>query len=138
VVERFLAKEEVASSNLVSRLKFNSFPARRVLMLPASARLFACGTSRDIREAIEMHLEGLREDGLPTPEPITKVENIEVTPEREAVWRPHDEIRYKDHRRNRQQRCHDGSSHRRGDSGSETVAGDKPDLAHDCFLFFGP
>ena len=31
-----------------------------------------------IREAIEFHLEGLREDGSPIPPPSSKVEYIEV------------------------------------------------------------
>ena len=33
---------------------------------------------RLIREAIEMHLEGLAEDGLPIPEPSSRVEYVEV------------------------------------------------------------
>ena len=33
---------------------------------------------RLIREAIELHLEGLAEDGLPIPEPSSRVEYIEV------------------------------------------------------------
>lgn len=32
-----------------------------------------------IREAIEFHLEGMREDGLPIPTPQSKVEYIDVT-----------------------------------------------------------
>jgi predicted RNase H-like HicB family nuclease len=31
-----------------------------------------------IREAIEFHLEGLREDGSPIPSPSSKVEYVEV------------------------------------------------------------
>jgi predicted RNase H-like HicB family nuclease len=31
-----------------------------------------------IREAIEFHLEGLRDDGLPIPTPRSSVESIEV------------------------------------------------------------
>ena len=31
-----------------------------------------------IREAIEFHLEGLREDGLPTPPPSSRVDYVEV------------------------------------------------------------
>jgi predicted RNase H-like HicB family nuclease len=31
-----------------------------------------------IREAIEFHLDGLREDGLPIPPPLSKVEYVEV------------------------------------------------------------
>ena len=31
-----------------------------------------------IREAIEFHLEGMREDGLPVPEPSSKVEYVDV------------------------------------------------------------
>jgi predicted RNase H-like HicB family nuclease len=31
-----------------------------------------------IREAIELHLEGLAEDGLPVPEPTSQVEYVEV------------------------------------------------------------
>ena len=31
-----------------------------------------------IREAIEFHLEGLREDGLPIPHPSSQVEYIEI------------------------------------------------------------
>ena len=33
----------------------------------------------NIREAIELHLEGLREDGEPIPEPTTVAREIEVT-----------------------------------------------------------
>jgi predicted RNase H-like HicB family nuclease len=33
---------------------------------------------RDICEAIKFHLEGLREDGLPTPEPTAICETVEV------------------------------------------------------------
>jgi len=32
-----------------------------------------------IREAIEFHLEGMRDDGLPIPPPRSRVEYIEVT-----------------------------------------------------------
>jgi predicted RNase H-like HicB family nuclease len=32
----------------------------------------------EIREAIEFHIEGLREDGLPIPEPASKVEYVDV------------------------------------------------------------
>ena len=31
-----------------------------------------------IREAIEFHLEGLREDGLPIPAPASRVEYVEI------------------------------------------------------------
>ena len=31
-----------------------------------------------IREAIEMHLDGLREDGTPIPPPVTRVEYVDV------------------------------------------------------------
>jgi predicted RNase H-like HicB family nuclease len=34
---------------------------------------------RDIRDAIELHLEGLREDGLPIPKPDSVVEYVEVS-----------------------------------------------------------
>jgi predicted RNase H-like HicB family nuclease len=33
---------------------------------------------RLIREAVELHLEGLREDGLPIPEPSSSSEYVEV------------------------------------------------------------
>jgi predicted RNase H-like HicB family nuclease len=33
---------------------------------------------REIREAIEFHIEGLREDGLPIPQPASIVEYLEV------------------------------------------------------------
>ncbi|HTC87369.1 MAG TPA: type II toxin-antitoxin system HicB family antitoxin [Bryobacteraceae bacterium] len=33
---------------------------------------------RNIREAIELHIEGLREDGEPIPEPLTAVAYIEL------------------------------------------------------------
>ena len=36
-------------------------------------------TERTIREAIELHVTGMREDGLPVPEPSSQVEYIEVT-----------------------------------------------------------
>jgi predicted RNase H-like HicB family nuclease len=31
-----------------------------------------------IREAIEFHLEGLRQDGAPIPEPASRVEYVEI------------------------------------------------------------
>ncbi len=34
--------------------------------------------TRLIREAIEMHLEGMVEDGTPIPEPSSRVEYIEI------------------------------------------------------------
>ena len=36
-------------------------------------------TETGIREAIELHLEGMREDGLPIPTPQSKVEYIDIT-----------------------------------------------------------
>ena len=36
-------------------------------------------TESEIREAIEFHLEGIREDGLPIPTPQSKVEYIDIT-----------------------------------------------------------
>jgi predicted RNase H-like HicB family nuclease len=33
----------------------------------------------EIREAIEFHLEGLREDGLPIPQPDSRVEYVDVS-----------------------------------------------------------
>jgi predicted RNase H-like HicB family nuclease len=35
-------------------------------------------TEREIRQAIEFHLRGMREDGLPIPEPTIQVEYVEV------------------------------------------------------------
>ena len=35
-------------------------------------------TEKTIREAIEFHLSGLHEDGLPAPEPSSRVEYVEV------------------------------------------------------------
>ncbi len=35
-------------------------------------------TKRNIQEAIEFHLEGMREDGLPVPEPTTVVATVEI------------------------------------------------------------
>ena len=34
--------------------------------------------SRNAREAVAFHIEGLREDGLPVPEPQTSAEFVEV------------------------------------------------------------
>jgi len=36
-------------------------------------------TERLLREAIELHLEGMREDGTPIPEPSSIVEYVEVS-----------------------------------------------------------
>jgi predicted RNase H-like HicB family nuclease len=36
-------------------------------------------TEHLIREAVELHLNGLREDGLPIPQPSSRVEYVEVT-----------------------------------------------------------
>jgi predicted RNase H-like HicB family nuclease len=57
----------------------NSFGAY-VPDLPGCA---AVGESREevlqlIREAVEFHLEGLREDGQPIPEPSSSIEYVEV------------------------------------------------------------
>lgn len=35
-------------------------------------------TERRIREAIEIHIEGLREDGLPVPKPSCRVDYVEI------------------------------------------------------------
>ncbi len=35
-------------------------------------------TESQIREAIEFHLEGLREDGAPIPQPSSRVEYIDI------------------------------------------------------------
>jgi predicted RNase H-like HicB family nuclease len=35
-------------------------------------------TQQNIREAVAMHIEGLREDGLPLPEPQTQAEFVEA------------------------------------------------------------
>ena len=35
-------------------------------------------TERLLREAIELHVEGMREDGLPIPDPSCQVEYLEV------------------------------------------------------------
>jgi predicted RNase H-like HicB family nuclease len=35
-------------------------------------------TEKEIREAIEFHLDGLREDGEPLPEPLCQVEYVDV------------------------------------------------------------
>ncbi len=35
-------------------------------------------TEQAIREAIEFHLDGLKEDGLPIPAPSSRVEYVEV------------------------------------------------------------
>lgn len=35
-------------------------------------------TEREIQEAIRFHLEGLRADGLPIPEPSSRVEYVDV------------------------------------------------------------
>ena len=35
-------------------------------------------TETQIQEAIQLHLRGMREDGLPIPEPSSQVEYIEV------------------------------------------------------------
>jgi predicted RNase H-like HicB family nuclease len=43
----------------------------------AAARTRA-GTERLIREAIEFHLEGMREDGEPIPKPTTGVQLVDV------------------------------------------------------------
>ena len=35
-------------------------------------------TERMLRQAIEMHIEGMREDGIPAPEPSCQVRYVEV------------------------------------------------------------
>ena len=37
-------------------------------------------TEREMNEAIEFHLRGMREDGLPIPVPSVQVEYIELVP----------------------------------------------------------
>jgi len=36
-------------------------------------------TRREIGEAIALHIEGMREDGVPPPEPSSKVEYVDVS-----------------------------------------------------------
>ena len=36
-------------------------------------------TERRLREAIEIHVQGLRKDGLPVPEPSSVVDYVEVS-----------------------------------------------------------
>ena len=38
-------------------------------------------TIKNIKEAMEFHIEGLIEDGIPIPEPRSYAENIEITAE---------------------------------------------------------
>ena len=35
-------------------------------------------TEKEIREAIELHIAGLREDGVPVPQPSSRVDYVEV------------------------------------------------------------
>jgi predicted RNase H-like HicB family nuclease len=35
-------------------------------------------TEKEIREAIDLHLRGMREDGLPIPEPSSSVDYVEI------------------------------------------------------------
>ena len=35
-------------------------------------------TERELQEAVEFHLEGMRADGLPIPEPSSQVDYLEV------------------------------------------------------------
>ena len=35
-------------------------------------------TERQIREAIEFHIAGLREDGIPVPQPASRVDYVDV------------------------------------------------------------
>ncbi|HEX3144342.1 MAG TPA: type II toxin-antitoxin system HicB family antitoxin [Pyrinomonadaceae bacterium] len=35
-------------------------------------------TEKEIREAIDLHLRGIREDGLPIPEPSSSVDYVEI------------------------------------------------------------
>ena len=35
-------------------------------------------TEREIREAIELHIEGMIEDGLPVPQPTSIVQYVEI------------------------------------------------------------
>jgi len=34
--------------------------------------------THDMAEAIQMHIDGMKEDGLPIPEPMTQVEYVEI------------------------------------------------------------
>jgi predicted RNase H-like HicB family nuclease len=36
-------------------------------------------TEKNLREAIEFHIDGMRDDGLPIPEPSVKVDYVEVS-----------------------------------------------------------
>jgi predicted RNase H-like HicB family nuclease len=35
-------------------------------------------TEKEIREAVDLHLRGMREDGLPIPEPSSSVDYIDI------------------------------------------------------------
>jgi predicted RNase H-like HicB family nuclease len=57
--------------------------SNRAAYVPDRPGCVATGESEEevnrlIREAIELHLEGLEEDGLPIPQPSSRVEYVEV------------------------------------------------------------
>ena len=41
---------------------------------------------REIREAIELHLEGMREDGDPIPQPSSSVQYVEIANPQPAIF----------------------------------------------------
>lgn len=59
-------------------------PSNYAAYVPDLPGCIATGATRDevmdnIREAIEMHLEALREDNLPIPEPTSAAAEVEVS-----------------------------------------------------------
>ena len=62
---------------------FEQTPSNWCAYVPDLPGCMATGASEEevsrlIREAIALHLEGLAEDGLPIPEPSSRVEYVEV------------------------------------------------------------
>jgi predicted RNase H-like HicB family nuclease len=59
-------------------------PSNYAAYVPDLPGCVATGTTVEeteslLREAIDLHLEGMREDGLPIPEPASLVEYLEVS-----------------------------------------------------------
>ena len=62
---------------------YESGPTSWGAYVPDLPGVIAVGDSRDeverlIREAVEFHLEGMREEGLPIPEALSSAEAVEV------------------------------------------------------------
>ena len=64
---------------VIEKAENNYLPMSRTCPATTATGGFREEVEAEIREAIEFHLDGMREDGVPIPVPQSRVEDVEVS-----------------------------------------------------------